>query len=89
MLESFGSGFERELSPDVGFQPEVTPEGVSEQELADFFIAHLSMERPGEVDADYFAREQAYYRSEAERVLAEMVDEVARQQLADFLDRGV
>lgn len=85
MSEAFGNQFEKPLAPDTGFQPEVIPEWVSDEELADFFILHLSEPRPEGISPEYHARELAYYKQEAERALGRLDDERARSRLETFL----
>jgi hypothetical protein len=50
-MERFEGKNENPITSDIGFQPEVVPEGVSASELVDFFIAHLSAPRPEAFEA--------------------------------------
>ncbi len=86
-MEHFGRKIENPIASDVGFQPEVIPEGVSASELVDFFMEHLSAPRPEGISEQYHEAERIYYKRQAFEVLAVMEDEVQRERLRKFLNR--
>jgi|GEM_PF-2561959 len=73
------------LPEDVGFQPEVIPEGAPDSELVDFFMEHLSMPKPAGISEHYHAAELLYYRRQAEDALSEIGDADQREKLRKFL----
>ncbi len=85
-MELFGKKIEQPITSDVGFQPEVIPEGVPESELVYFFMEHLSMPKPDNVSEEYYRAEFMYYLTQAKRVLEALKDEEQRERLRKFLN---
>lgn len=85
-MESFGRKIESPIPPDVGFQPEVIPEGVSEAELVDFFMEHLSAPRPDGITEQYHEAELVYYRRQAGFAFEKLEDAEQRERLRKFLN---
>ena len=85
-MESFGGKNENPITSDIGFQPEIIPEGVSASELVDFFIEHLSASQPEGISEQYHNIELAYYRQQAFEAMSVMDDERERERLRGFLN---
>jgi len=85
-MESLGQNFEN-LNPDIGFQPEIIPEGVPDVELVDFFMQHLSAPRPDGISEAYHNAEVGYYKQQAFAALEMLQDDAQRERLQKFLNR--
>jgi hypothetical protein len=85
-MESLGRNFEKPIAADIGFQPEVIPEGVPESELVDFFMEHLSAPKPEGISEQYHEAELVYYRRQAGFAFEKMEDEEQRERLRKFLN---